>query len=250
MRKSLASMTIAACAILSLGGCKSIFSVFHPSSRGAHVLVDNKAEAYAASQLVAGRQALEDGQFASAIGAFSSIRIVPGYEATAYNGLAIAYSNIGRPDLSEAYFTRAIALSPGDARFQRNLALFRDAQAASQLLASEAQERTLAAAEQDKAETARPIAPLQSGAGRSRAIAIHIEPQTSHVTRLSSNEVLLVSDPAIMARTTARTHRTGLAAKAPTRARRASVASRSSKRAYAYPVRLTFARSEFSGGSR
>lgn len=45
----------------------------------------------------------------------------PALTAEAYNGLGVAYDGIGRGDLAERYFERAIAAAPGDERFQANL---------------------------------------------------------------------------------------------------------------------------------
>ena len=82
------------------------------------------ADSFGADQLNQGRQALLHGRTADAIDAFIIARSYPEHAAAAYNGLAVAYSRIGRNDLTERYFQAAVALAPQEDKYRSNLALF------------------------------------------------------------------------------------------------------------------------------
>lgn len=69
-----------------------------------------------------GRGYLAAKQFGIAIELFKTASRDPALEADSLNGLAIAYDGIGRRDIAERYFQRALAARPGDARVTRNLA--------------------------------------------------------------------------------------------------------------------------------
>lgn len=109
-----------------LGGCQSIF--------GGHQLADIKirgaqsldAHAFAASQLALGRQSLGQRQYGQALIAFRNAQLEPDFAAAAHNGMGIAYSALGRPDLTERYFKLAVIEAPTDSRYQQNLAHFQD----------------------------------------------------------------------------------------------------------------------------
>lgn len=75
-----------------------------------------------ASLLQRGRAHLDAGMDALAIESFrGEIRRNPD-SADAYNGLAVAYGRIGRPDLAQRYFETALAKDPANFRIQANLA--------------------------------------------------------------------------------------------------------------------------------
>lgn len=61
-------------------------------------------------------------QYGLAIELFKGASRDPTLEAESLNGLAIAYDAIGRRDLAERYFQRALASNPADGRARRNLA--------------------------------------------------------------------------------------------------------------------------------
>lgn len=71
-----------------------------------------------------GRQALRMGQNADAISAFRTALREESNAGEAYNGLAIAYDRIGRKDLARRYFEQAVAVQPGERRYEANLARF------------------------------------------------------------------------------------------------------------------------------
>lgn len=107
-----------------LGGCQSLFGSKLSIRPAGATTPTGEAVGHAAVQMEIGRKALGDGQFGVAIAAFRNARIDPDQAAAATNGLAVAYSELGRPDLAERYFREAVALAPGDRRFQANLQLF------------------------------------------------------------------------------------------------------------------------------
>lgn len=81
------------------------------------------AETFGEDQLAAGKAALAEGRTSEAIDFFMVAKLYPEHAAEAFNGLGVAYSRLGRPDLTEKFFQTAIALAPSDERFQSNLAL-------------------------------------------------------------------------------------------------------------------------------
>lgn len=113
-----------ALAIPVLGGCHSIFGGKVAIRPTENILVPRDEATYAAAQIELGRKALDDGQVSAAITAFRNARLYPDQAAAASNGLAIAYSQLGRPDLAERYFQEAVAIAPADRRYQANLQLF------------------------------------------------------------------------------------------------------------------------------
>ena len=87
-------------------------------------IVRDVATDFGDEQLAAGKAALAAGRTSEAIDAFMIARLYPQLAADAHNGLAVAYSQLGRDDLTERFFQTAIALAPSDERFQANLARF------------------------------------------------------------------------------------------------------------------------------
>ena len=89
------------------------------------------AETFGEDQLAAGKAALAERRTSEAIDFFMVARLYPEHAAEAYNGLGVAYSQLGRSDLTEKFFQTAIALAPGDERFRSNLALLYERQGMS-----------------------------------------------------------------------------------------------------------------------
>lgn len=119
-RKAVIALIVAA---PGLGACQSIFG--SPLAAGVRQERPVSSEAdYAAAQVVEGRKALDEGRLGAAVAAFRNARQSPEHAAASANGLAIAYSQLGRPDLAERYFREAIALAPEVRRYQANLQLF------------------------------------------------------------------------------------------------------------------------------
>ena len=121
MRLTRTTLVLVPLAALALGGCSAIFG--QPSKLNVTTRSDIEAgDAFAEAQMTAGRTALIEGRYAAAIASFSKARTSPDLAGEALNGMAVAYSGIGRLDLAERYFQQAIAATPGDERFRRNLA--------------------------------------------------------------------------------------------------------------------------------
>lgn len=71
-----------------------------------------------------GKRHLDDHNFALAISQFrEALRLDP-EQAAAHNGLAIAYTSIGRPDLARRHFELAVAYGPSDPKYQGNYERF------------------------------------------------------------------------------------------------------------------------------
>ncbi len=123
MRKAI--LTIATLSLMApmLGGCNSVGQLFglHKQAKPADRV---EPASHAEAQMALGKQRLDDGQFGSAIEAFSNARQDPDQAAGAFNGLAIAYAQLGRPDLAERFFKQAMATDPANRRYQANLARF------------------------------------------------------------------------------------------------------------------------------
>lgn len=165
-----------------LGGCQSIFGTsrdFHPD---ISMPEQGDPAAYAASQMEQGRQALESEQFGLAIIAFRNARFAREHTAAACNGLAIAYAQIGRPDLAERYFSQAIAEAPGEPKYRANLSRFQES-----LANSPAQLAAARARESSPANSAAPTAQLLPGTAERSAI--RIERPAQKIVRVSAQEV-------------------------------------------------------------
>lgn len=112
-----------AMAAMLLGGCQSIFG-HHAARLDVHPVGEVQTTAEAAIALEEGRQYLAGGEVASAIVAFRTASLDPATAASAHNGLAVAYALLGRGDLAERFFQRAIEEDPFDPRFAANLDRF------------------------------------------------------------------------------------------------------------------------------
>ena len=109
------AFALSGCQLLGIGG------------HGRAALRDDSSvilKDFGADQLAQGRQALVEGRTMDAIDAFVIAKSFPEQAPAAFNGLAVAYSRLGRTDLTERFFQSAIALAPEDDRYRSNLALF------------------------------------------------------------------------------------------------------------------------------
>ncbi len=77
---------------------------------------------YFASRLETGRMHLKQGNLTKAIEAFRQASYDPETAPEAFNGMAVAYSQLGRNDVARDLFMRAIEKDPVDQRYWRNLA--------------------------------------------------------------------------------------------------------------------------------
>ena len=96
-------------ASLALSGC----------SAGPDIRVSGEAASKAS--FGQGKHLLEAGRAVDAVTAFRRQLRVEGADLQALNGLAIAYSELGRMDLAAEMFSRALALSPDDPATLNNI---------------------------------------------------------------------------------------------------------------------------------
>ncbi|HEX2793964.1 MAG TPA: tetratricopeptide repeat protein [Croceicoccus sp.] len=112
---TLAGLVLAA---TSLSGCQA----FGGSREASLSAQDLDMSEYFERRLATGRAELKAGRPTQAVVAFRQASYDPRYAGEAYNGMAIAYAQIGREDLAASLFARAVAAAPEDERFARNLA--------------------------------------------------------------------------------------------------------------------------------
>ncbi len=108
-----------------LAGCQSIFG--HQARLDVRP-VGESAPAASETALAEGRAALLRGEVGSAITSLRLAAMSPASAAAAHNGLGVAYAMLGRPDVAERYFQRAVLEAPTEARYSANLARFYAAQ--------------------------------------------------------------------------------------------------------------------------
>lgn len=144
--------------------------------------------------------------------------------APAYNGLAIAYARLGRPDLAETYFRRAIRSDPMNLHFTENLSRLMHSPAYLAMIGASAEtaEEPAPVRLADKAakEKALPMQRLSRGEVRivtASAPALAMAPQASlpapksalrvaraetdrrsAVTRVSRGEIRITTTPAVL----------------------------------------------------
>lgn len=120
-KASAASVAVMA---LALGGCQ-VLGIGGPRMARAPADADPALIAnFGSEQLELGRTALKEGRTVAAIEAFMIAKSFEREAPAAYNGLAVAYSRLGREDLAERFFQEAVARAPDDTRFRANLANF------------------------------------------------------------------------------------------------------------------------------
>ena len=238
-RKALAAAGIVA-ASLALSGCQALFG---PSfaSRGEAQNVDMAD--YFEGRLAIGRLYLEKGLTTQAITAFRQASYDPRFAGEAFNGMAIAYDQLGRGDLAHRYFNMAVAAAPQDNRFSRNLARLESR--VPVLPDAMPQVRQVELAQLDIPQLSEKPAPpalerrgsITIGAKPASGIVVASRPESSAV-RTSRSEVRVSPAAAVPAAQPVRT-----AANAPARNEGRAVIARARRSAAArrgYPVRLVF----------
>ena len=108
---------------MALAGCQAFLGA--PSfadARPAEATASVDMSDYFAARIESGRMHLAQGRPTQAVTAFRQASYNPAYAGRAYNGMAVAYAQLGREDLARRYFTMAVAADPQDERFARNLA--------------------------------------------------------------------------------------------------------------------------------
>lgn len=216
MRKSSSALALAISS-LALSGCQALFGT--PSFAGRTPSAESASldmSDYFTARLESGRVHMAQGRPGAALTAFRQASYDPAHAGRAYNGMAVAYTQLGRPDLARRYFTMAVAADPQDERFARNLARL------EQGPVSGVDGTGLASVTQATLQTAQPDgSAVESGANKSSALR-----------RVSPREIQILSSSAPRADKTIVS-----AAPASGRAER-EVALRASLPAQRYPVRI------------
>jgi Flp pilus assembly protein TadD len=120
MKKTTIAVALATSCIM-LAGCQQMGSMFAARPASAErASVDMSS--YFAERLEAGRRELMQHRPSRAVVAFRQASYDPASAAEAYNGMAVAYAQIGREDLARGYFMAALQADPSDERYVRNLA--------------------------------------------------------------------------------------------------------------------------------
>lgn len=120
-------MRIRAPAYVVIAGLALASCSFGPHLRSAQPVVRDVpvlAGLSSAQSLVRARSFLASKQYGLAIELFKAASRDPALEVDSLNGLAIAYDGIGRRDVAERYFQKALALRTDDQRTRHNLATF------------------------------------------------------------------------------------------------------------------------------
>lgn len=187
MKTTISAATLLAMGAVVLTGCQAIGGSRFARHSGP-VPQERSAEDYAADQLRLGREALGLREWGLALISFRLVRHMPEHAAEASNGMAIAYANVGRPDLAERLFRQAVELAPGDGRYQANLKQFYTATPEFAVKVDRGATGFAATAQVEPAIPApRTIMPRSGGA------VIRIVLPTPSMVRLSAGEVHLGS---------------------------------------------------------
>lgn len=118
--KATVKVLVCGVAALSLGGCQSFWADLGLAKRS--VSDASVAQTTDNSRLERGREALAAGAPGNAIYHFERAVLDPDAAPDAYNGMGVAYAQLGREDLAERFFNAALMLRPSDPRYARNLA--------------------------------------------------------------------------------------------------------------------------------
>ena len=97
------------CAVLAVTGC------------GAKLDLRPVDQDISTVSLAQGRQLLDQGRATEAVATFRKLLRQGGDGLQGLNGLAIAYSELGRPDLAAEMFSRALAIAPNDPATLNNI---------------------------------------------------------------------------------------------------------------------------------
>lgn len=190
MRKIAAGLAIA----VLLGGCQSIFG------KAAGVDIQPVGVPTTAQGLIAleeGREFLRAGDPGSATVVLQIAAGDPSTMAEAFNALGVAYAMLGRGDLAERFFQRAVAENPAEAKFAANLARYYSSREA-------ALARSQATIELPLPTPPAVSADIQAAAGVSRERTLVAGPGTVRVSsptsaaamaRVSAHEVTIKTGP-------------------------------------------------------
>ncbi|XUU59831.1 hypothetical protein ACRAQ6_09645 [Erythrobacter sp. HA6-11] len=116
-------ITTIALAATALSGCQGFNELFSFKQTRAETPVATAA-VFGADELEQGRAALKAGHVARALDLFRLAALNEETAPAAFNGMAVAYTKLGRADLAERYFNTAITLDSSNPKFAANLARF------------------------------------------------------------------------------------------------------------------------------
>lgn len=119
MNRKAVRLAVIVALVPALGGCALLGIGRHEPRFAAVSTLPMGADAYV--RFEEGRAALDGGNNAAAIAAFSEARLEPDLLGPSLNGMGVAWARLGRVDLAERYFRQAVAAAPQDARFAANL---------------------------------------------------------------------------------------------------------------------------------
>lgn len=196
--RAAAALSIAAMT-LALGGCQALGIGGHGIARASAKAENSVIAAFGSEQLEEGRKALSEGRTTDAIDAFMLAKAFEEQAPAAYNGLAVAYSRLGREDLTERFFRLAIALAPEEQRYRSNLATFymrSGIPRSTGLALSSEPEVPLVGGDAPLVDGQRAVqAPVESPV-RSLAAGVTVRTPVSRLQRISSSEVAITSEDA------------------------------------------------------
>jgi tetratricopeptide (TPR) repeat protein len=190
MPKVTSAVLMASCSV-ALASCQSVV--------GDKLFASHAAPAESAAVDLSGyfEQLMETGKThllqnrpALAVTAFRQASYDPAHGAAAYNGMGVAYAQMGRQDLARRYFQMALAADPEDERFVRNLARL-ETQNGSQVL-----ERMLAQADKATVSTQAIVKLAAERSSIARADSSQGQPRAesrSRLVRVSGQEVKLTA---------------------------------------------------------
>ena len=110
-------------AATALSGCQSFNDLFSFKQTRVEQPVATAA-VFGSEELEQGRAALRAGHPARAIELFRLAALNETVAPDAFNGMAVAYTKLGRADLAERYFKTAMTLDSSNPRYAANLARF------------------------------------------------------------------------------------------------------------------------------
>lgn len=181
MRKTSTVLALGACS-LALTGCQAVFGTSSFASQAPSVdAASLDMSDYFTARLEAGRIHLAQGRPAAAVTAFRQASYNAAHAGPAYNGMGVAYAQMGRHDLARRYFEMAVAADSGDQRFARNLARLDD--------------KTLSDSGQPQlADSSQPPSQVSALSGSiEQAPAQHVASSRPGLVRVSSREMQIVS---------------------------------------------------------
>lgn len=186
--KTVAKAMLCGVAALGLSGCQSFLADLGLAKRGA----SNASVAADSTRLELGRTALKAGAPGTAIYHFERAVLDPQQAPEAYNGMGVAYAQLGREDLAERFFNAALMLRPNDERIARNLERLYNSDIGSSRRALAAKEKeanaVLARAEADA--VAKGLVDHTTGTIEKRG-AVAIDRRRGNVQRASRQEVVI-----------------------------------------------------------